>query len=232
MARVDVSNQNPLDAMRIARRVQGNNFNSVVSKCLYSTGVHLSKTVESIVSLHNVRRICCFNYDDLLEDAYNNKGMKFRSLTEGDKLLPEGEEILILHPHGFLPRTSGGNNCANNEIVLSEDDYHALYESPYSWPNTVQLNLLMSFNVLFVGCSLKDPNIRRLLDICKKLRVGYKYFALMKVPDYESKKRWYARLRSFSILKNVEEPLLIDRGVTPIWVDDYSDIPAKLDAIK
>ncbi len=89
----------------------------------------------------------------------------------------------------------------------------------------------MSFNVLFIGCSLKDPNIRRLLDTCKKLDTTQTYFAIMKKPDYESDKKWFSTLRSFHIVKEVEEPLLRDRGVTPIWVNKYPDIASILNAM-
>src|SRR6266404_2070454 len=56
----------PQDAMRMARRKLGQQFNSVVSKCLYAEAAGLSPTVESVVSLRNVRRIISSNYDDLL----------------------------------------------------------------------------------------------------------------------------------------------------------------------
>jgi hypothetical protein len=53
----------------------------------------------------------------------------------------------------------------------------------------------------------------------------------MKRPDYKSEKRWYSTLRSFQIVDEVEDPLLRDRGVIPIWVDEYSAIPAILNAM-
>jgi SIR2-like protein len=228
MKRIDMSSLNPLDSMRMARRELGAEFNSVVTACLYEKGAASSRLVQAIVALKNVRRICCFNYDDLLEDAYSKAGVSFRRLIVGEQIPVDGQEILIFHPHGFLPRN---NHSSSPAIILSEDDYHELYMSLYSWANLIQLNLLLTSNVLFIGCSLKDPNIRRLLDVCKKTGSAQKYFAVMKRPDYESEKRWFSTLRSFQIASEVEEPLLRDRGVIPIWVDKYSDIPSLLTAI-
>jgi hypothetical protein len=162
------SSYSPRDAMRMARRELGQQFNSVVSKCSYLEATALSSSLEAIVSLHNVRRIICSNYDDLLEEGYTQRRVGFRSLVQDDLLPSDTNEVLIFHPHGFLPRRNYSRNYSDDPIILSEDDYHELYASPYSWPNVIQLNLLSSFNVLFVGCSLTDPNFRRLLDISNK----------------------------------------------------------------
>jgi hypothetical protein len=129
MARIDISSLNPLDSMRMARRKLKDSLNSVVSDCLYCKGVTASAIVDSIVSLRHIRRICCFNYDDVLEEAYQKKGVAVQSLT-GEHETPDERNVLIFHPHGFLPR---GTEVPDRAIILSEDDYHELYASPYSW---------------------------------------------------------------------------------------------------
>ncbi|MGZ8845080.1 MAG: SIR2 family protein [Pyrinomonadaceae bacterium] len=223
----------PLDAMRMARHKIGADFNSVVSKCLYATAASVSPLLESILLLRKVRRVICTNYDDLLEEAYTRLGIKCRPMVQGDDLPLDGDEVLIFHPHGFLPRRIYPRDFSKEPIVLSEDDYHELYSAPYSWPNVIQLNLLISFNVLSVGCSLKDPNLRRLLDIVKTVRTPT-HFALMRNPNSQSKKanepkpqqkqpRWWKELMSFE--KHIEEENLKERGVTPIWYEEDSDVP-------
>jgi hypothetical protein len=169
----------------MARRKLGEQFNSVVSKCLYSNATRFSKTVESIVSLRNGRRVICSNYDDLLEQGYTNMNIGCSPLVQGDNFPLDSEDVLVFHPHGFLPRGTYARDYSSDPIVLSEDDYHQLYAMPYSWANVIQLNLFISFNVLFVGCSLKDPNLRRPLDISKKVR-GPEHFAIMRNPDFQS----------------------------------------------
>ena len=233
------SKYSPLDAMRMARRKLGPQFNSVVSKCLYAGTVSVSSSLESIVSLRNVHRIICSNYDDLLEERYNELGIRVRPLVEGDDLPLDGNEVLIFHPHGFLPRGSYSRDYSSDPIILSEDDYHELYATPYSWPNVIQLNLLISLNVLFVGCSLKDPNLRRLLDISRKVRAR-NHFAIIRNPDSHSgdckeqtaqrkQPRWWKELMSFQ--KHIETENLKDRGVTPIWVEEDSDVSRILNQI-
>jgi hypothetical protein len=160
-------------------------------------------------------------------------------MVKGDDLPLAGDEVLIFHPHGFLPRGTYSRDFSKEPIILSEDDYHELYAAPYSWPNVIQLNMLISFNVLFVGCSLKDPNLRRLLDISKKVRAPA-HFAIMRNPDSESNQsngptsqrkqpRWRKELMSFQ--KHIEEENLRERGITPIWYEEESDASKILDQI-
>ena len=52
-----------------------------------------------------------------------------------------------------------------NEVVFSEDAYHSQFIDPFSWSNLVQLNHLNNSTCLFIGISLTDPNMRRLLDV-------------------------------------------------------------------
>jgi len=78
-------------------------------------------------------------------------------------------EIGIYHVHGFLPRKD--EIKTDNKITLSEDIYHAQYNDIYSWQNLVQLDKYQNCVCLFIGISLTDPNLRRLLDIAKNQRV-------------------------------------------------------------
>jgi SIR2-like domain len=230
ITRSTLFNQNPLDAMRMARRVHGNQFNAVVSDCLYSSGAYISQTVKAIVHLGDVFRICCFNYDDLLEEGFRTSGNKCRPVMDGDELLLQTNEVLIFHPHGFLPRVTFTRNYSDEPIILSEDDYHELYAAPYSWANLIQINLLMSFSVLFVGCSLKDPSMRRLLDLCKRMKVAHRHYALVEDPTHQPDKHGWD-LMPYPTMKKIRETDLLDRGVTPVWFNEYSDIPVILEGI-
>src|SRR5262249_55666536 len=162
---------------------------------------------------------------------YQEKGTSFRPLSEGDEFANDSSEVLIFHPHGFLPRVSHSRKYSAERIILSEDDYHELYSSPYCWSNVIQLKLLLSFNVLFVGCSLKDPNIRRLLDVCKNMRSGQKHFAIIRIPHHETTPEWKGWVNAEFLRHDVEEPLLRDRGITPLWIDRHENIPTMLNSI-
>ena len=111
--------------------------------------------------------------------------------------------------------------CANTQIVLSEEDYHSLYGNPYSWANLVQLSLLLSHTGLFVGVSLTDPSIRRVLDTCVALPIAHMHYAIMLSPvaglDGEPKKA----AQDLKLARNAE---LRSLGVHPIWINSFDEI--------
>ncbi len=174
----------PLKAMRYARRQLGSRFNQVIKHALYANGVVTSETVRALSRLSRVSRICCFNYDDILEEASEAIGRDCVPVCEGDELNLLSERLLVFHPHGFLSRQQWPRDYDSSPIILSEDDYHELYSVPYSRANIIQAVLLLGHSALFIGISLMDPNTRRLLDVCRRLRVTQKHFALLRNPRY------------------------------------------------
>lgn len=223
-----------LESMRIAKKKLGNHFNSVVKESLYSNNYVLSTTVKTIAKLNKVKYVCCYNYDDLLECALLAEGINCIPRVKGEPFLNDFLGVQVFHPHGFLPSREWKTDKSANSIILSEDDYHILYSEPFSWSNLLQLKLLLTSKALFVGCSFADPNIRRLLDICKWMN-PVQHFALMKdithiAGNEEHNLSGWRGLSDGPILR-VEKEALEDRGVTPIWFDNYSDIPELLEYI-
>ena len=192
--------------------------------------------VRAIVRMRKVRRICCFNFDDILETAFEEEERNFQCVTEGDEIPFLSDTTLILHPHGYLPRRRRSKRRASANIVFSEDDYHKLYSSPSAWSNLVQLVLLLDYSAVFVGCSLKDPNLRRLLDIVAQMRPKQRHYALL--PDttterpsesnQEKLKAWSFQNRIRTAEKEVRERDLMTRGVIPIWWRKPSEVAEKL----
>jgi hypothetical protein len=78
--------------------------------------------------------------------------------------------------------------------------------------------------------SLTDPNIRRLLDLVKKMKLQHEHFALLKNPRYHPEATGWAGL-AYTNLDQFEERCLIDLGVVPIWFDKYEDIPQILSSL-
>lgn len=228
--RASLNKLSPLEAMRYARQQLGNNFNQIVKNALYSNGVAISETVSAITSLQKVRRICCFNYDDIIEEALMAVSRDCTPVCEDDELNLLSDKCLVFHPHGFLSRKVWPRDYDASPIVLSEDDYHELYSVPYSWANILQAVLLLGHSTLFIGMSLTDPNTRRLLDVCKRLRINQKHFALLQNPRYHPEAKGWEPL-AYTGLDKFEAEFLLERGVTVIWFNEFSEIPAILKEI-
>ena len=122
----------------------------------------LSKKVESVVT---------FNFDDLLEKKLTNQQIDCRTIhNESNFSSLKAGEMPVFHPHGFLPfNPLIGVESEKYSIVFSETAYHKTYSDTHSWSNLIQLSKLTNYTCIFMGISLSDPNMRRLLDSAKKI---------------------------------------------------------------
>lgn len=201
-----------------------------------------------------VAAVVSFNYDDLLERKLAGS-FDFRSVwsprRSRDKSLP------ILHPHGFLPQEGDVRDC---RLVFTEDDYHGLTTTVFHWALTAIVHYLRHHTVLFVGLSMLDPSLRRLLDASyvygdipahwqiqrrHKLVAAERRTVLRDLRDRARRFRREMELEPPGKDPGLREALLAvlqqadsyDRnlfeamGVKTLWVEDYDDIPALLDRI-
>lgn len=171
---------NPLISARYLRIKNNSSFEKEIRKNLYKD---LDDTIKSplinalinLVQKGFVKNIITYNYDDILEDAFNKQSIKFNPIYGKKFDHNDSEDINIFHVHGYLPRKGTLNK--NHFITLSEDDYHNQYLNLYSWQNLIQIENFQNKCCLFIGTSLSDPNIRRLLDIananCKSAQSHY-----------------------------------------------------------
>jgi hypothetical protein len=124
--------------------------------------------------------------------------------------------------HGYLPRAE--SIPEDTELVFSEDAYHGQFIDPFSWSNLIQLNKLTQNTCLFVGVSLTDPNMRRLLDVAwrknpAKVLSHYIVKRLPKASDGDE-------LDEVSRL--LEEQDANALGLNVVWIEDYSELPGFL----
>lgn len=146
--------------------------------------------MKAIVELSRPRRsgkrlesIITFNFDDLIEGVLSNHNIKHVSIWK------EGQAYGIdalptFHVHGFLPNKK---DIEEPNLVFSEEAYHSQFIDPYSWSNLIQLNTFSTNICLFVGLSLSDPNLRRLLDISWRRNQRCKHYIIMKKPPQNSR---------------------------------------------
>lgn len=122
-----------------------------------------------------IRAIINYNFDDLIEKNLKRLRVKHQSiLSEG--VIPDTGELGIYHVHGFLPQ----EKKAYGNLTKS---YHKLMLEPYNWANISQLNYMINNTCVFIGLSMTDPNMRRLLEIATQKRTSEgetcKHYAIM-----------------------------------------------------
>lgn len=221
-----------------------------------------SKLMDEIVNLcvaagksPNLDSIISYNFDDILEQRLGKAGIQIpHKPIYGIGMNPEGI-LPVYHVHGFLPQK--GKLNTDNQITFGESIYHKQYIDIYSWNNIVQINKFRDYNCVFIGSSLTDPNIRRLLDIAKKQNgeteenhfvfkmrykkefVKTKLESLLKENNDLFNEKVLAGLEvdnavEFLIetIKRFEEADASSFGVRTIWVNEWSEIPEILESVR
>jgi SIR2-like domain len=239
----------PLLEARYIRSGLKEPFETAVSKLLYANSDKAKE--KSSILLRSLARLCVprrsgvglksvvtYNFDDLLEQQLSELGIPFRAIyRDGD--FSDQDELSVYHVHGFLPRDPAKyEKVADSLLVFSEERYHSLMVEPYSWANLIQLTAFRESTCLFVGLSLTDPNLRRLLDIAAKSNKSPRHFAILK--RLEPKSLSYPRkkavrpdvLQAFaSAHHDLQEASLRELGVNVIWIKDHDEITTITDAL-
>lgn len=138
--------------------------------------------------------------------------------------------------HGYLPQEDDATFDSNSALVFSEEDYHELYRDVYSWSNLTQLNAFRETTCLFIGCSLEDPNLRRLLDVYRRSCDEPRHYAILKRKTLREtadiQKRFPGRLDEYrEIDNNIRDHYFESIGINVIWVDNFDEIPSVLNQI-
>lgn len=210
----------------------GKDFPKTVRDCLYGKSAKSSEMIDAIIELARPRRegkaldsIITFNFDALIEENLSAAKISNAPIyTEAIKYQPS--EIPVYHVHGYLPRR--GKVSESTEIVFSEDAYHGQFLDPFSWSNLIQLAKFSQNTCLFVGVSLTDPNLRRLLDVSwrKSTDKSQNHYIVKKLPDVDGPDE---AVRSLARLLEEQDANLL--GLNVIWVKAYDEIPSIVRAI-
>lgn len=124
---------------------------------------------------------------------------------------------------------------AKSLLVFSEEGYHKLMLDSYNWANISQLNYMINNTCVFIGLSMTDPNMRRLLEIAAQKRAedqeNCKHFAIMQRFNIDSDNN--ESIKSFEkVNEALQESFFKELGVNIVWFDKFTEIPGILRKIK
>ena len=167
--------------------------------------------------------IITYNFDDVMERALKSCGIGNYSIfgqNQPQQLFP------IYHVHGFVPFENKEN--IKSLPVLSEEEYHRVYANSYNWSNVEQIHALSRRTCIFIGLSMTDPNLRRLLDIA--------------IRDSENEARHFVFLPHITKFKNankknneamrIHKEIFLELGLRVIWYTDYNELPTLISQLK
>jgi hypothetical protein len=140
---------------------------------------------------------------------------------------PRAGAIPTYYMHGLVKPYLRGDADAKELIpcVFTEGEYFDFFNRPHTLFNYTFLYLLREFNCVFIGMSMQDQNIRRLLHYSASERRG----------DPTSDPRRVA-LRHYAILRNSNSQqvdkfvdLSLRRlGTRVLWIKDFDEIQHRL----
>ena len=130
------------------------------------------------------------NYDRLIEKAFVLKGEDPNDLTYKDAPAINNN---LLNGTPFILKAHGDARRAPEEIVLTEKDYRRIIFNQAGYQSVMHAIFSM-FNILFLGVSLDDPELRLILSYVHNVFHGGSpgHFALMSAENLTSveKTRW------------------------------------------
>lgn len=196
----------------------------VIHEIFYTdTKIKYSDLMKSIVKLSGksqIKSIITYNYDDLIDQHIPNSRAIY-----GKRRISNANEFPIYHVHGYVPQKG---ILSDSEVVLSEERYHKIYREVFDWSNVEQIYALTHTTCLFIGLSMSDPNLRRLLDIAK---ANYKseeqdcpHYAFLRRTALNGCEMPCGKSKNEGHIKTLEK-MFRDLGIIVIWYERHEDLP-------
>jgi hypothetical protein len=147
--------------------------------------------------------------------------------------------IPVYHVHGFVRfdvDPAERHRHAPDLRVLTEQEYYDFFDQPTSLYTYTFLHLLREYSCLFIGLSMADDNLRRLLHYSNRERIqSYLREGRTSEEGTDRSTRHFAILRTSQPVSTAgaDPDLFIQTGlqrlgVRVLWVDSYDQIPSLL----
>ena len=200
-------------------------FNEIIRRNLYKNKKD-SRLLDSICKLiksKKIESIVTYNYDDLIEEKLaSSDGPAILPISKSQDSYIQGT-IPVFHVHGMLSSKEGV--ALDSDIILTEDEYHNIYKESYNWSTIVQLFALQYRTCFFIGLSMSDPNLRRLLDIAwnNSDKEKLKHYVFLQneqnsiFPSPETQK--------------IRKDIMNKFGINVVWFDSFDDLTTKIDEL-
>lgn len=225
-------------------------FMKLIQQHLYSEN-HSSELLTDLALIVKSRKadeVITYNFDDILEQELVKMGLKesvnFIPIAR-DAEVSDHNNLPIYHVHGIIPE----HTDTADTVVFSEKEYHNRYRNAYHWSNVEQVHALMRKHCFFVGLSMQDPNLRRLLDTACSMNATdkpshYTFLQRTQQENYclsekgcqyvqvsqslvDKKKQKDIYLLNYTVLENIYRQL----GVNVIWYEDHNELPGLIERV-
>lgn len=237
---------------RIHKSLYENNtsLKSIISFCLAQSADFVDPAIKSYLDSSKFQHkmgwnpriggVVTTNYDDLFEATINHKFSRTKGTEYGSRPVFEGRKHMnrfhlleVQHIHGFLTHDTNYYLRTNKkrliDIIATEVDFFKTFYESMSFSNYAGMRFFDQFHLLFIGCTMKDKNIRRFLyHLQESQHYETEKFAILRCNCSKHQHEKQTDTFSPDCLDNSNiftEELLKTYGIHVIWVCNYSQIP-------
>ena len=190
-----------------------------------------------------VKGVVTFNLDSLLQAhswakyCVNPKRQRILRTVERPSARSRSDKISVYHVHGhmrFDRKLGDPTKEAPDQMVLTEQDYFDAFNDYTRMFNYTFLHLLREHTAIFIGLSMQDENLRRLLHYSRMERVrALRAERVDRAEIGPRVRRHVAVLRKFPdpALNDAYELTLAPLGVIVVWLDSFEEIPSYLERV-
>ena len=162
--------------------------------------------------------VITYNYDTNLEYLCKKRGVRYNTVYDDNSFISKEAIVSIFHVHGLLPFEKYNESKFTDSLIFNESEYFYLYNNPYSWNISKQLHDFTFNNCIFIGISMTDPNMKRLLELSRNY-LKFNFIFLKREKGIDSKT--YRDVTNY----------LFTYDLITIWIDDYKEIGAYLENV-
>ena len=216
-----------------------------------------------ILLYDKLEAIVTYNYDNFLSDAINilaDNPKNFFFKSEYDKLKQKWgidndgklnvevidiygktynetitkNKVAIFHVHGFIPPIDGSKKCDSSSIILSQDEYCETLSDIQTWQNSTQIHYLCHCTCLFVGSSMTDLTIKRMINFAKENGNEENIYNMDLCPEFPIREKGqddkeflekYIQSTGKAILSKLKSEYLADLGIKSIsYIGNYDSL--------
>ena len=173
--------------------------------------------VSFIIKNPNIE-VITYNYDTNLEYLCKKRDVRYNTVYDDNSFISKEAIVSIFHVHGLLPFEKYNESKFTDSLIFNESEYFYLYNNPYSWNISKQLHDFTFNNCIFIGISMTDPNMKRLLELSRNY-LKFNFIFLKKEEGFDN--QTYRDVTNY----------LFTYDLITIWIDDYKEIGAYLENV-
>lgn len=183
-----------------------------------------------------IKSVVTYNYDNFLkeaiqilqndqkkyfdEDDINNMKQRFPRDVYGNQYSQKNieKDFAIYHVHGYIPPPAEAFSVTEHEIVLTMDEYYESSRHVYAWQTTTPLYFLSHYTCIFIGISLTDMAMQRMIYLTRQHGGANKVYLLSAATSkvYNDKDIQEAS----DAMDNIHLSFLKNYGIVPIYHPD------------